>query len=114
MHSDTNASPAASPTRAVVIHSTTPCSPSSDSMRLNTSVPTPATALLAGARAARVVAVLETNGVATEQLLAVSFGESSPIASNDTPEGRAQNRRIEVRIRPVEIDTPDVAAGPPE
>jgi len=69
---------------------------------------------LAGARAARVVSVLETNGIATEQLLAVSFGESNPVASNDTAEGRAQNRRIEVRIRPVEIDTPAVAAGPSE
>jgi outer membrane protein OmpA-like peptidoglycan-associated protein len=34
-------------------------------------------------------------------LVAVSRGENQPIASNNTPEGRAQNRRIDVRIRPI-------------
>lgn len=56
---------------------------------------------LAGARAAGVVRVLETAGVAREQLRAVSFGENSPVASNDDAEGRARNRRIEIRMRPV-------------
>jgi len=59
-----------------------------------------------------VVAELEASGVASNQLLAVSFGETNPIASNDTTEGRSQNRRIEVRIRPVNVagGMPDVAA----
>jgi chemotaxis protein MotB len=56
---------------------------------------------LAGARAASVVRVIEAAGVPAGQLIAVSRGEGEPIASNDTPEGRAQNRRIDVRIRPV-------------
>jgi chemotaxis protein MotB len=56
---------------------------------------------LAGARAASVVRLFHGEGIPAEQLLAVSFGESHPIASNDTPEGRAENRRIEVRLRPV-------------
>jgi chemotaxis protein MotB len=56
---------------------------------------------LSGARAASVVRVLESEGIPTNQLVAVARGETGPIASNDTPEGRAQNRRIDVRIRPV-------------
>lgn len=58
---------------------------------------------LAGARAASVVAILESAGVPREQLVAVSFGANDPVASNETEEGRSQNRRIEVRIRPVKF-----------
>jgi len=57
---------------------------------------------LAGARAARVVRLLEASGVPSERLIAVSFGENRPVASNDDEEGRAQNRRIEIRLRPIE------------
>ena len=57
---------------------------------------------LAGARAARVVRLLEAGGVPNERLVSVSFGENQPVASNDSEEGRAQNRRIEIRLRPVE------------
>jgi chemotaxis protein MotB len=56
---------------------------------------------LAGARAASVVRVMQEAGVPATQLVAVSRGETEPVASNDTEEGRAQNRRIDVRIRPV-------------
>ena len=54
-----------------------------------------------GARAARVVRVLEEAGVARERLRAVSFAHNLPVASNETPEGRAQNRRIAILLRPV-------------
>jgi len=57
---------------------------------------------LAGARASRVVHLLEESGVTSEKLMAVSFGETQPVSANDTPEGRASNRRIEIRLRPIE------------
>ena len=34
--------------------------------------------------------------LAPERILAVGYGSTKPIASNDTPEGRGQNRRVEV------------------
>ncbi|MCG6969635.1 MAG: OmpA family protein [Gammaproteobacteria bacterium] len=57
---------------------------------------------LAGARAASVVRLLESTGVESQKLVATSYGENFPVASNETEEGRAQNRRIEIRLRPVE------------
>ena len=57
---------------------------------------------LAGARAASVVRLLESQGVDSSKLTAVSFGENQPVASNDNWKLRAQNRRIEIRLRPVE------------
>ncbi len=56
---------------------------------------------LAAARAASVVRLFQGAGIPAQQLLVISRGESQPIASNDTPKGRAENRRIEVRLRPV-------------
>jgi len=57
---------------------------------------------LAGARAASVVRLLEAEGVDSGKLTAVSFGENHPVASNDNWEQRKLNRRIEIRLRPVE------------
>jgi outer membrane protein OmpA-like peptidoglycan-associated protein len=45
-----------------------------------------------------VVEYLEQQGVNPNLISAQGFGESNPVASNDTPEGRAQNRRIEVTL----------------
>ena len=54
---------------------------------------------LAAARAASVVQALEDTGrVPAGRMQAVSFGESQPVASNDTTRGRATNRRIEIEI----------------
>jgi chemotaxis protein MotB len=53
---------------------------------------------LSGARALTVVRLLEAEGIAPDQLAAVSRGEYQPIAPNDTPEGRALNRRVELYI----------------
>ncbi|WP_455209470.1 OmpA family protein [Kaarinaea lacus] len=57
---------------------------------------------LAAARASSVVRLLEQQGVDKNKLTAVSYGENQPVESNKTPEGRSQNRRIEIRMRPVE------------
>jgi chemotaxis protein MotB len=56
---------------------------------------------LASARAASVVDEFEADGVPSTRMVVVAFGKWAPVASNDTPEGRAQNRRIEIRLRPV-------------
>jgi chemotaxis protein MotB len=61
---------------------------------------------LAAARATSVVRLLENSGVPKGRLVVVSLGENQPVASNDTAEGRAQNRRIEIRLRPVVIEKP--------
>jgi chemotaxis protein MotB len=58
---------------------------------------------LAGDRSARVVRLLEEEGVPSVQLISLSFGENHPVASNDTEEGRSKNRRIEIILRPVAI-----------
>jgi chemotaxis protein MotB len=54
---------------------------------------------LAAARAVSVVTFIEEQGLNPNQLSAVSFGKYHPIASNDTPEGRAHNRRISIAIQ---------------
>ena len=44
------------------------------------------------------------SGIPAPRLLAVSMADARPVAPNDTPEGRARNRRIEIRMRPVVVD----------
>jgi chemotaxis protein MotB len=56
---------------------------------------------LAAARAAQVVRLFEDENVDSRRLSAVSYGSHAPMESNDTPEGRARNRRIEIRLIPV-------------
>ncbi len=51
-------------------------------------------------RALSVTGVLRSNGVPAGRVQAVGAGEDRPVASNLTPEGRAQNRRVEIIIRP--------------
>ena len=50
-------------------------------------------------RARAVVAYLVDQGFDPDKLEAVGYGESQPRASNETDEGRTQNRRIEFRVR---------------
>lgn len=51
-------------------------------------------------RAQAVADELVASGVARQRLSTRGLGESSPVNSNDTPEGRAQNRRVEVIVNP--------------
>jgi outer membrane protein OmpA-like peptidoglycan-associated protein len=53
-------------------------------------------------RASSVSSYLASQGVRGQRLHAVGFGESKPIASNATASGRAQNRRVEIVIDPIE------------
>jgi len=55
---------------------------------------------LSARRAHAVSAILIGNGVSDRRIRSYGLGETSPIASNDTTAGRAQNRRVEVVIRP--------------
>jgi chemotaxis protein MotB len=45
----------------------------------------------------------EEAGVDGKRLLAVGYGQFRPITSNETPEGRAENRRIEIVLTPMDI-----------
>lgn len=49
-------------------------------------------------RAAAVVNFLVENGIAKDRLMSTGFGETKPIATNKTAAGKAQNRRVEVKL----------------
>jgi outer membrane protein OmpA-like peptidoglycan-associated protein len=51
-------------------------------------------------RAVSVANILRESGVPNGRITAFGRGEDSPVASNLTPDGRAQNRRVEIIIRP--------------
>ncbi len=53
------------------------------------------------ARAAAVVAYLETKGVAPARMSARGAGETAPLEAPNTPEGRDLNRRLQVLITPL-------------
>ena len=55
---------------------------------------------LSAARAISVVKILVADGVDAGLLSAAGFGEHRPVAANDTPEGRAKNRRMEIILMP--------------
>jgi chemotaxis protein MotB len=59
---------------------------------------------LSTARATNVVRFLqEKTGMDPKRLEAVGLGPYRPVASNDTHDGRAQNRRIEILLSPVDL-----------
>ena len=61
---------------------------------------------LSTARAVEVTKLLVQSGVKPEVLAAAGYGEWDPMAPNDTPEHRAQNRRIEIVLQPNLSDLP--------
>jgi len=52
-------------------------------------------------RASSVAAYLRSRQIMPERMIIVGAGETHPIASNETKEGQAQNRRVELTIVPV-------------
>ena len=56
--------------------------------------------ILSQRRANAVADILVNNGVPSARLYAVGRGENEPVASNLSATGRAQNRRVEIVIRP--------------
>jgi outer membrane protein OmpA-like peptidoglycan-associated protein len=51
---------------------------------------------LSDRRAHAVAVALESRGISADQVQTVGRGKGYPVASNDTPEGRQQNRRVEI------------------
>ncbi|NQD79659.1 OmpA family protein, partial [Pseudomonas sp. CrR14] len=56
---------------------------------------------LSAQRAQSVASYLSANGVAASRISASGVGPSQPIASNANEAGRAQNRRVEINLRPL-------------
>ena len=68
-------------------------------------------------RAAAVRDYLAQQGVSPESVTAAGYGQTRPIASNDTAQGRQQNRRVELVVTGDIIGIPEAAEplpGPPE
>ena len=55
---------------------------------------------LSKARADVVRAYFVSKGIPATQMTTVGIGPDQPVASNDTPEGRAKNRRVQLRVAP--------------
>lgn len=56
---------------------------------------------LSVARANSVATYLKSQGILAQRIYTQGMGESQPIATNDTPEGRALNRRVEILLTPL-------------
>ncbi len=56
--------------------------------------------ILSQKRAENVMQFLISQGVKPDLVAARGFGDSDPVAPNDTPQGRAQNRRVELTLAP--------------
>ncbi|WP_020162506.1 OmpA family protein [Cycloclasticus pugetii] len=54
-------------------------------------------------RAQSVASYLRSQGVVGQRFNVMGYGEQSPIASNSTKEGRAQNRRVEITLTPLNV-----------
>ena len=54
-------------------------------------------------RAQSVAGYLRSQDVAGQRFNTMGYGEQSPVASNATKEGRAQNRRVEITLTPINV-----------
>jgi chemotaxis protein MotB len=64
---------------------------------------------LSTARAVEVVNFMVASGMQPTRLSAAGYGDQAPVGSNETPEGRSQNRRIEITLMPNLDDLPPIA-----
>lgn len=64
---------------------------------------------LSTARAVNVTTSLAGAGVPSGRLSAAGYADTQPAATNDTPEGRQQNRRIEIALMPNLDELPDMS-----
>ena len=55
---------------------------------------------LSALRAGAVVRYLQEKGIKPERLASTGYAFYRPVAANDTPDGRAANRRIEITLEP--------------
>ncbi|HET7825837.1 MAG TPA: OmpA family protein [Anaeromyxobacter sp.] len=85
-----------------------------DNVPTGTSGPFPSNWELSSARALAVVHFLQENGVDPTRLSSAGYGEFQPIASNETPEGKSLNRRIEIVLAPLEGAVPAPNAPAPQ
>lgn len=53
-------------------------------------------------RAKAIANILAFHGISLERISVIGYGDTRPIDSNDTKEGRAKNRRVEVKLVPEE------------
>lgn len=65
---------------------------------------------LSTARAVTVARFLAEQGVDRNRISAAGYADTQPVASNETPEGRQQNRRIEIVLMPNLDELPDLSA----
>jgi chemotaxis protein MotB len=59
---------------------------------------------LSGVRASSVVRLFTSEGVAAKRLSATGYADQRPIADNESPEGRARNRRVAITIEARTVD----------
>jgi outer membrane protein OmpA-like peptidoglycan-associated protein len=52
-------------------------------------------------RASSVATYLSSQGIPPNRLMAIGYGETQPIAGNDSEAGRSQNRRVEIHLEPL-------------
>ncbi len=57
--------------------------------------------VLSEQRASTVAQYLRTKGIPDQRIASTGFGAAQPVATNATPEGRQQNRRVELTLTPV-------------
>ena len=60
-------------------------------------------------RAKAAAFILEEGGIPANFMIIKGYGEADPVESNQTPEGRASNRRIEIKLIPTDFAAPEQA-----